>query len=70
MNDEITIFCDNIRMLMEENNLSDTGMAKIMHVGVKNLRLIKNGELPPSVTTRNLFYICDYFKIHPKDLFE
>jgi len=68
--DEHVIFCENIIYLMRKNNLSDKEMAKIMHVGPKTFSLIKENVLPRSITMRNVFYVCDYFKVPPKEIFK
>ena len=68
-NNEIYVFCQNIKKLRENNNLSKIEMAKIMGLSVMSLRKIENGELPPRIGVNTLFNLCKNFNIKPKKVF-
>ena len=45
-NEEIEVFCENIKYLRRKYGLSRTKMAKIMHISISWLDLIERGILP------------------------
>ena len=65
---DIRIFCENIRNLRNEEKLSKTRMAKILGISIKTLTQIENGIVPNRVTCRLLFRIYDNFKILPSEI--
>ena len=60
---EVQIFCNNIKYLRATNNLSERKMAKILGIKKKDLILLENYTLPPNMHCDILFRITDYFKI-------
>ncbi|MBQ7344386.1 MAG: helix-turn-helix transcriptional regulator [Clostridia bacterium] len=66
--DEIQIFCDNIKILRQHNNLSKTAMCKIMRIGIRSLNSIEKGILPPRISCEALIRACNYFSVLPKDM--
>ena len=66
---ELENMCKNMYYLRKENNLSQQNMAKILHIGVKSLRKIEKGKIPPRLGIYFLFYIYKHFRIKPKDMF-
>lgn len=66
---ESLIFCENIKMLREKENLSKAKMAKILGISVNTLTVIEKGILPQRLSCNVLFRIHQYFGIIPKDMF-
>ncbi|MBQ7120767.1 MAG: helix-turn-helix transcriptional regulator [Clostridia bacterium] len=66
----VEILLYNIAWLREHNKLSKKKMAKILDISVKSLNKIENGVLPPKISVKIIFNICDFFEIKPKKLFE
>lgn len=61
---------DNLKLLRERNNLTTAEMAKIMKIGTTTYELLEQGTLKKSVKADSIFYIADYFKLEPADLFK
>lgn len=66
---EIQIFCENIKNLREAYHLSEKEMSKILGISVERLQSIEKGILPPKLTVRILFRIQVHFHIRPQDMF-
>lgn len=66
---ELSVFCKNIKMLREKENLSRVYMAKLLGISVISLIMIEKGILPKRVSCNILFNIYYYFGIVPKDMF-
>lgn len=45
-NDEMKTFCENILYLRQKNNLSYTKMARKLHITVKTLKTLEEGNIP------------------------
>ena len=58
-------FCENVKFLRECYGFTQTEMAKKMGIGVKSLRKIENGEVPPRLSCIVLFTIQREFGIEP-----
>ena len=69
-NNELLNLCNNIKKLMADNNISDTKMMKIMHISLKTLKRIKNGEVPDKMTSLTLFYLHWYFNVNISSMFK
>jgi DNA-binding XRE family transcriptional regulator len=71
MNDEneLRIFCENVKRLREESGLSKKEMAKIMAIGVKRLNRIETGDFPKTLKTSAALRLAQHFNITLKDLF-
>ena len=68
-NQEIIVFCKNVKMLKERNGLTNMEMAKIMGIGSASLTKIESGILPPGVSTSIIFELCKRFNVKPCELF-
>ncbi len=69
-NEELLIFCSNVKKLRQRSGLSKTKMAKTIHVGVKTLQKIEEGELPPRVSSEVIFWLADSFGLKSDELFK
>ncbi len=63
------IFCENIKILREKNNFSQTQMAQKLGVSLKTLRFLENGTLPPRVSVKIIYNIHNNFGIEIQDIF-
>jgi len=68
-NEELQIFCQNIKLLRQKNHLSQRKMARAMGICVQTLRTIESGTFPPRVSYQMLFYTSRFFHIPLDDLF-
>ena len=68
MNNEIRIFCNNIKALRQQNKLTKVKMCKILRISTRSLNMIENGILPPKISCEVLIRACRYFSIFPKDI--
>lgn len=62
-------FCENIRLIREQNRLSHEEMAKRLGISKKSLLSIESGILPPRLSCSILFRIEREFGVSPKDMF-
>ena len=69
MNDELKVFCENVKILRKRYGLTQKEMAEICNVGVRSIAMLEKGILPTRLSTSILFRMRDYFKIDMKDLF-
>ena len=68
MRNDIQIFCDNIKLLRQRNNLTKTEMCKILRISNHSLQMIESGVLPPRMSCEVLIRACRYFSVSPKDI--
>ena len=68
--DEEKNFCTNMRSLRLLHKLSQKEMAKALGIGLKSLRKIEAGEIPPRLSTDVLFAIHNRFGIRISNLFK
>lgn len=66
---EISIFCNNVKVLRERNGLSSEKMAEICGITLSSLMLIERGVLPSDLTIDIAIRLYRYFKISPENLF-
>ena len=60
---DLQILCENIKKLRLEKGISQKEMAKHLRVGVKSLRKLERGEIPPRMKVDLMFRACEYFGI-------
>ena len=68
--EEIVVFCQNIKKLRESHHLSKRSMASKLGVGIRTLTSIESGVLPPRVGCSVLKNIHEQFGILPKNMFQ
>ena len=66
---QIAIFCQNVKMLREKNDLSEKEMAKILGIGVISLEKFEQGIIPHRTGVKLIFSLSQHFKIEPYKLF-
>ena len=66
---EIFIFCENIKRLRLGHKLSKKEMAKKLGIDIESLTMIENGILPQELDCEVLFQIHRNFGVLPKHLF-
>ena len=59
------LLCHNIRSIRKHYKLSQKAMAKQLHIGVKTLSRLEQGEIPPMLGVDILFYIHKCFGFTP-----
>lgn len=69
MNNEVEIFCNNVKLLRKNNSLTQKEMAKICNVGVKSISNIEKGILPKRLSASVLFSLHSHFNISLSALF-
>lgn len=62
------ILMENITWLRKAHDLSKTEMAKLLHISVRSLNRMEQGEFPPRTNTNVLFRIQYAFGVHPAEL--
>jgi len=70
MNDELKVFCENVKILRKRYGLTQKEMAEICNVGVRSIAMLEKGILPERLSASILFRLSYYFKIAMKDLFK
>ena len=68
-NDELHVFCKNIRILRIKNGLSQKEMAKLLRIGVRSLRTIETGHIPPRLGCNVFYYAAVHFGLRISALF-
>lgn len=68
LNEAYGIFMENMAWLRKTHKLSRTEMAKLLHISVKSLDRMEQGEMPPRTSSKVLFRIQDAFGVHPAEL--
>ena len=66
---QIIVFCENMKTLRKRNNLSKKEMAKILGIVVRNLAKIEERVMPSKTSTSVIFKISHHFKIKLHELF-
>ena len=56
-NANLDLFCHNIHSLRKYCKLSQKEMAGQLHIGIKSLRKLENGVIPPRLDIHILLYI-------------
>jgi len=67
--EEIVVFCQNIKILRETNGLSKNRMAEILGIGLTSLTKIEQNILPPRIKTDIVFKLSQNFQLKPCELF-
>ncbi len=65
--EELDTLIHNIIWLRKHHGLSQKQMAKILHIGVKSLQHLEQGEIPSHLTLEIFSHIHRYFGICPYD---
>lgn len=65
----LTIFCKNIHILRTKNGLTQKEMAKLLRIGVRSLRTIETGHIPPRLGCNVFYYAAVYFGLRISALF-
>ena len=60
--------CHNIRFLRQRAGLSQTAMAKKLHITRKNLQMLETGTFPQRISISFFFYVHQAFGIPPQEL--
>ena len=66
---QMIVFCQNVKVLREKNGLSQREMAKIMAISVNSLKKIEEEIMPPRMSVKIIFKLSRYFYIKPCELF-
>ncbi|MBQ8338309.1 MAG: helix-turn-helix domain-containing protein [Oscillospiraceae bacterium] len=66
---ELGIFCENVKRLRQREGLSKKEMAKKLGIGVKSLTLIESGIVSKRLGANVLLNILNNFNIYPSDMF-
>ncbi len=73
-NDSITIefnnFCENMKKLRIENNLTKKAMAEKLNVTTRTIRMVENHEIPTTLTVEFVYKVIRTFKVDGADLFK
>ena len=67
--EEIAIFCANLKCLREKKGLTRREMASCLDIGVETLKRLERGEIPPRVSIEVILRASKVFGLHPKELF-
>lgn len=67
--EEMTVFCNNVKRLREGQGLTRKEMAARIGVGVETLTRLETGEIPPRLSVSVVCKISREFNIHPGELF-
>lgn len=73
-NDSITVefnnFCENLKKLRIENNLTKKAMAEKLDVTTRTIRMIENHEIPTTLTVEFVYKVIRTFNVDGSDLFK
>ena len=73
-NDSITSefnnFCENVKKLRIENNLTKKAMAEKLNVTTRTIRMLENHQIPVTLTVEFVFKIIRTFNVDGADLFK
>ncbi len=73
-NDSITVefnnFCENLKKLRIENNLTKKAMAKKLNVTPRTIRMLENHEIPTTLTVEFVYKVVYTFNVNGSDLFK
>lgn len=67
--DEILTLCRNLRLLRQQNQLTEQEMAAILYINLHTLRLLERDTIPPKLSCDFLFYASSHFHIKLCDFF-
>ena len=73
-NDSISVefnnFCDNLKKLRIENNLTKKAMAEKLNVTPRTIRMLENHEIPATLTVEFVYKVICTFNVDGSDLFK
>jgi len=73
-NDSISVefnnFCDNLKKLRIENNLTKKAMAEKLNVTPRTIRMLENHEIPATLTVEFVYKVIRTFNVDGSDLFK
>lgn len=73
-NDSISVefnnFCDNLKKLRVENNLTKKAMAEKLEVTPRTIRMLENHEIPTTLTVEFVYKVIRTFNVGGSDLFK
>ena len=73
-NDSISVefnnFCDNLKKLRVENNLTKKAMAEKLEVTPRTIRMLENHEIPTTLTVEFVYKVIRTFNVDGSDLFK
>lgn len=69
LNDELSVFCRNVKRLRQSHGLSKKEMAEIMGIGTESLSKIEGGTIPPRLNTSVLLRLARRFCLKLPELF-
>ena len=73
-NDSITVefnnFCENLKKLRIENNLTKKAMAEKLNVTTRTIRMLENHQIPATLTVEFVFKVIRTFNVDGADLFK
>ncbi len=73
-NDSISVefnnFCDNLKKLRVENNLTKKAMAEKLEVTPRTIRMLENHEMPATLTVEFVYKVICTFNVNGSDLFK
>ena len=73
-NETITVefnnFCENVKKLRVENNLTKKAMAEKLNVTTRTIRMLENHQIPATLTVEFVFKIIRIFNVDGADLFK
>lgn len=55
---EFDVFSKNLRTFREKNKLSKIEMARKLHITVRTLNILENGQIPPRIPIDIFFYFA------------
>ena len=67
--EDFSVFGDNIQTLRRKYGLSQTAMAKKLHVGINTLQALEKGPPCPNVGIKIFSYIQEEFGVQPSLMF-
>ena len=67
---KISVFCENLRRLRKEANLTKKEMARKLGISVYLLSQIEKGKVSNRITVNLILRVYSEFKILPSELFE
>ena len=73
-NETITVefnnFCENVKKLRVENNLTKKAMAEKLNVTTRTIHMLENHQIPVTLTVEFVFKIIRTFNVDGADLFK
>ena len=73
-NDSISVefnnFCDNLKKLRVENNLTKKAMSEKLEVTPRTIRMLENHEIPATLTVEFVYKVIRTFNVDGSDLFK